>query len=135
MLHDRFFLIEPLNETSAKLARFLSEDELALCCSPQSISHQVGDKSAWTEADVGLIVKLAYLVQTLDIFQDEDRRVRIFGQAAISESLFDRWWALKPITHLGRTTECSEELRSYRQELHVNENGIVRNWLQQVMAE
>ena len=113
MLHSWFFLIEPRKEALAELARCLTEDELLLCCSPQLMSHEVDDKSDWTEASIRAVVKLAYLAQTLDIFQDENKRAHIFGLADISEAVFDRWWSLKQVEYLGRAIESSQELRSF----------------------
>lgn len=54
------------------------------------MSHEFGDKSDWTTADICLVVKLAYLANTLDIFQDERKRAQTFGAADISEAVFDR---------------------------------------------
>jgi hypothetical protein len=135
MLNNWFFLIEPRKETSAELAQRLTEDELLLCCSSQVMSHEFGDKSAWTEASIRAVVKLAYLAQTLEIFQDENKRAHIFGLADISEAVFDRWWSLKQVEYLGRAVESSQELRSFSSNLQASENPVVARWLEQVLAE
>ena len=135
MLNSWFFLIEPRKETLAELAQCLTEDELLLCCSPQLMSHEVDDKSDWTEASIRAVVKLAYLAQTLDIFQDENKRAHIFGLADISEAVFDRWWSLKQVEYLGRAIESSQELRSFSNNLHPGDNPVVARWVQQVLTE
>lgn len=135
MLNSWFFLIEPRKETLAELAQCLTEDELSLCFSPQLMSHEFGDKSDWTEASIRAVVKLAYLAQTLDIFQDENKRAHIFGLADISEAVFDRWWSLKQVEYLGRAIESRQELRSFSSNLNPGDNPVVARWVQQVLAE
>jgi hypothetical protein len=135
MLHRWFFLIEPRKETSAELAQRLTEDELLLVCSSQLMSHESGDKSDWTEASIRAVVKLAYLAQTLDIFQDEKKRAHIFGLAEISEAVFDRWWLLKQVEYLGRAIESSQELRSFSSKLQAGDNPVVARWAEQVLAQ
>lgn len=135
MLHRRFFLIEPLNGTLAELGRSLTEDELVLCCSPQLMSHEFADKSGWTATDICLVVKLAFLAQTLDIFQNERKRAAVFDTADISESVFNRWWSIREIEYLGRTIECSQELRAFSSNVDPGNSLVVKNWLQQVMDE
>lgn len=134
MLHSRFFIIEPLSDTSAELVKHLTKEELLLCCSPQLMSHEFGDKSGWTTADICLVVKLAYLANTLDIFRDERKRVQIFGAADISEAVFDRWWSIKQVENLGRAIESSSELKSFSSKLCSGDSLVVTSWLQQVMA-
>jgi len=135
MLNSWFFLIEPRKETLAELAQCLTEDELLLCFSPQLMSHEFGEKSDWTEASIRAVVKLAYLAQTLDIFQDENKRAHIFGLADISEAVFDRWWSLKQVEYLGRAIESRQELRSFWSNLNPGDNPVVARWVQQVLAE
>lgn len=135
MLHNWFFLIEPLKETSAELAQRLTEDELLLCCSSQLMSHEFGDKSDWTEASIRAVVKLAYLAQTLDISQDENKRAHIFGSADISEAVFDRWWLLKQVEYLGQAIESSQELRSFSSNLQPGDNPVVARWVEKVLAK
>ena len=135
MLHSKFFLIEPLSAKTPELARFLTEDELLLCSSPSVIGHEFADKSDWTHADICLAVKLAYLAQVLDIFQDENKRAQIFGSANVSEDVFDRWWSIKPIEYLGRTKEFQQELRSFADSLRVSNSPVVTNWLKNVLSK
>lgn len=129
MLHEAYFLIEPLSHTRAELARLLDDDVLALLCSPQSISHQYADKSGWSAADSSLVAKLACLAQMLDIFPDATKRVEIFGAAEISEAVFDRWWTIRPVEHLGRTTEYVEELKLFSDQLVTPDRPRVADWL------
>jgi hypothetical protein len=133
MLHSRFFLIEAQSRTSVELAQYLAKDALLLCCSPQLMSHEFGDKSGWTEQDMCLVVKLAYLAQTLDIFQEERERAYVFGAANISEAVFDRWWSIKPIEYLGRTVESSQELKLFACKLDPGDRPMVATWLRQVI--
>lgn len=135
MLHSRFFLIEPLSGTSAELAQTLKDDELILWCTPQLMSHEFSDRSGWSTADICLVVKLAYLAQALDIFQDQGKRAQIFGSADISEIVFDRWWSIKQIEYLGRTIEFSQELRSFSEYLRPGDSMVPTQWLQQMIAD
>lgn len=130
MLHTRFFLIEPLGETPAVLAQSLDNDELLLCCVPQLMSHEFGDKAGWSTTDMFLVVKLAYLAQALDIFQDEWKRAQIFGSTDISEAVFDRWWSIKQIEYLGKTIEFNQELGSFSRDLRPGNSVMVTRWLQ-----
>lgn len=135
MQHHKYFLIEPLSTTPAQLVRFLSEDELVLCCSANLMSHEFADKSGWTNSDICHAVKLAYLAQTLDIFQDAHKRAQAFGSADISETVFDRWWSIKPIEYLGRTSECSHEMGLFADNISAANSPVVTSWLQQLMSE
>lgn len=135
MLHSKFFLIEPLSGTSAVLAQSLKDDELKLCCVPQLISHEFGDKSGWSTADMYLVVKLAYLAQALDIFPDEGKRAQIFGSSDISEAVFDRWWSIKQVEYLGRTIEFSQELGSFSRCLRTSDSAVLARWLQEMTTK
>lgn len=135
MLHTLFFLIEPLSGTSAELAQHLTKDELVLSCSAQVISHEYRDGFGWTQKDICTVAKLAYLAQTLDIFNDEHMRARTFGTPEISEALFDRWWSLKHVEYLGRPIESSQELRSFSGNLHAGDSPVVAAWLALLLAE
>lgn len=80
-------------------------------------------------------MKLAYLAQVLDIFQGEYKRAQIFGSADVSEEVFDRWWSIKPIEHLGRTNEFHQELRSFADSLRASNSPVVTNWLKHVLSK
>lgn len=135
MLHRKYFLIEPLSGTLADLGQSLTEEQLVLCNSPQLMSHEFADKAGWTTADVCLVVKLAYLAQTLDIFQNGRKRAQIFGTADISEAVFDRWWSITETEYLGQAIECAQELRSFSSNLNPGNSPVVTSWLQLVMSE
>jgi hypothetical protein len=135
VLHSRYFLIEPRKGTSTELSQSLDDDELELCCVPQVMSHEFGDELGWSTADMCLLVKLAYLAQALDIFQDESKRAQIFGSADISEAVFDRWWSIKPVEYLGKTIEFRQELRSFLKKLPPSDSLFVTQWLHEAVTK
>lgn len=134
MLHPKFFLIEPLSGSLAEWGA-LTEEELSLCGSSHLMSHELPDKSDWTLADACAVVKLAYLAQTLDIFQEESTRAHIFGSADISETVFDRWWSIREIEYLGRAIECSRELKLFSSHLSPGNSPLVTSWLRNATAK
>jgi len=101
------------------------------------MSHEFADKSDWpmAEADMCLVVKLAYLAQALDIFQDESKRARIFGSADISEAVFDRWWSIKRVEYLGRTIDYSQDLGLFSKKLRPGASSLATQWLHEVIAK
>ena len=79
-------------------------------------------------ADSQLVAKLTCLADMLGSFSDPIQRTEIFGSAEISEPLFDRWWSIRCIEHLGSTLDYGEELGYFSSQLRAPSNPRVVEW-------
>jgi hypothetical protein len=129
MLHRTYFLIEPRPGTREALTPHVEKELLSLLCAPQSISHEWADRSSWQPTDSELIVKLTCLADMLGSFPDATRRAEIFGSAEITEVVFDRWWSIRRIEHLGSTSDYGDAIAYFSDHLPRPARPLVAEWI------
>lgn len=136
MRYTAFYLIEARSELLERLATLKDPDLEDLLLDPEMLSNEEGGRSAWSDEDRTLTIKLLFLAQVREYEPLSSDAIfeRVFGSPRLSAQLFDRWWTIR---RLEQTDHAESLYPLLRQVLHLvdrTDNDLVNEWLESVRA-
>ncbi len=136
-LHDALYLVEPLPALVAHLRERVDRDLAEVLLEPRLFRRREGGNSNWLHADGEAAAKLLFLasLREYDSLQSPEGFAAVFGSAAVSVALFDRWFQVRRLV-VDQELELLEPwLRNCPQPVESTGRFMVDRWLSGVRGQ
>ena len=129
---DAIYIIHGKPELHSQLTKAVDSDFADILCERVCIRSDEGGRTAWSDADHTLKIKLLFLASLgqWEPLREEQGFQAVFGDTSRNADFFDRWWSIDRLECDWEADILAKDYASEFDRMPPCPNPLVKSWLQ-----